>query len=366
MATSAASSTKPAASHAASQALLAHTLEPGNTGPKSPARAIDAVVAGVLAIAAREPSVLLGAGVLMIGGVGEGRVVIDGRARQPGLGVTRPRGWKSRDTIPPAACVSVPALPAALVLAHAGRGALTLSEIARIALHSAEIEGPIDPQRAQSIRAFGREGALSMRSGSLRAPLLRATPRSLGGLLTEADLDAASCVRVDAIEAKHGDASIALAPWEEAIARAINGASIDGDDDVAPSDRAIVAAADVHGGVAIAVVALPAEGVALDGTGLCAATFAEPVRRNETRVSPGAALPFSTPIALVRSKSGEGGATFAIGVTDATDVARALASLVARLADGAPSLDDAIDTLASFSGVAVDAAGRARPLASRR
>ncbi|MFI5303125.1 MAG: hypothetical protein ACHREM_33965 [Polyangiales bacterium] len=363
MATSAASSTRPAASHAASQALLAHAIEPGIPGSKSPARAIDAVVAGVLAIAAREPGVLLGAGVLMIGGVGEGRVVIDGRARQPGLGAPRPRGWKSQDDIPAAARVSVPALPGALVLAHAGRGELTLSELSKLAIASASMEGELDPAREKSIRAFGREGALALRTGSLRAAMLRASPRSLGGVLTEADLDAASWARVDAAESKVGEASVAYVPWAESLARAIAGEASLEDDAV---DHAIVAAADVHGGVAIAIVAVPRDGVTLDDTGLTAATFAEPVRRNETRVAPGAALHFASPIALLRTKAEDGLSTFAIGVTDTATADATLARLFARLADGHVFVDGSLGVQATIAGVIVDPAGRARGIAARR
>jgi gamma-glutamyltranspeptidase/glutathione hydrolase len=362
MATSAASSTRQAAAHAASQVLLAHAAEPGLAGPKAPARAVDAVVAGVLALAARVPSVLLGAGVVMIGGVGEGRVVIDGRARQPGLGVPRPRGWKKDDAIPDAARIAVPGLPGALVLAHAGRGELTLSELSRIAIASAEVEGALDPLLEQSIRAFGREGALAIRSGTFRAPLLRAAPRSLGGLLSEGDLDAATAARLEATEATRGASTIAHLPWADDVARALSGESVDAE----AVDHAIVAAADVHGGLAIAAVAVPSGGVALEGTGLVAPTLAEPVRRNETRVQPGTTLAFSPAIALVRGRVAEGATSFAIGVTSTDASARSLARAVERLCDGATLLDDAIAVPGVVSGVAVDAQGRSRPLSGRR
>ena len=182
MRTAAAASTILQGARAATQALA---IEPG----REPPTAVDALVAGVLAIAAQHPAVLLGSITILLGGTGEGLLAIDGRARQPGVGAPRPRGFQSPTEVPPEARIATPGLPAGLALSHAGRGTRTLDELARIALDSAAQSGPLDEDLASSIRTFGREGATLLRGGALREALLAASARSRGGLLTGADLD---------------------------------------------------------------------------------------------------------------------------------------------------------------------------------
>src|SRR5579872_6420920 len=97
------------AAAAASEAHVAHAareaLARGN--------AVDAVVTGVLVAAAHAAGVLLGPVQVLVGGAGAGLVAVDGRVRQPGLGIPRPRGVVAGADIPAAARVGVPALPAA-------------------------------------------------------------------------------------------------------------------------------------------------------------------------------------------------------------------------------------------------------------
>jgi gamma-glutamyltranspeptidase/glutathione hydrolase len=54
--------------------------------------AVAAVAAGFFAAAGRHPGVLLAPLTLLVAGVGAGGRAFDGRLRQPGLGVKRPRG----------------------------------------------------------------------------------------------------------------------------------------------------------------------------------------------------------------------------------------------------------------------------------
>ncbi|MGA7118553.1 MAG: hypothetical protein WBY94_00575, partial [Polyangiaceae bacterium] len=63
--------------------------------------AVDAVVAGVLVAAAESPSVFLGPFQMLVAGAGAGVRAIDGRVRQPGLGVPRPRGLLAGERVPP-------------------------------------------------------------------------------------------------------------------------------------------------------------------------------------------------------------------------------------------------------------------------
>src|SRR5258708_26101492 len=136
----AAASTIDAGAHAAAQV---RTQAPGEA-PQQPATAVDALVAGVLAIAMVRPGVLLGTVGILLGGTGEGLLAIDGRMRQPGVGAPRPRGFPEGDAIPNAARVATPGLPAALAIAHAGRGGRTLGELARAAISAADSSGKTD------------------------------------------------------------------------------------------------------------------------------------------------------------------------------------------------------------------------------
>ncbi len=118
--------------------------------------AVDAVVAGVLMAAAESPGVLLGPLQFLAGGAGAGLIAIDGRVRQPGLGAPRPRGFQANETIPDAALVGVPFLPAALVTALATLGAATLLRAAGPALAWARANAP---ERAGLLEAIARRGA---------------------------------------------------------------------------------------------------------------------------------------------------------------------------------------------------------------
>jgi hypothetical protein len=185
----AAASTHSVATEAATQAFVA---DPGD----APATAIDAVLAGILALCARHPALLLSAGTILLGGTGEGLLVIDARARQPGLSAPRPRGFTDAASVPDAARVAAPLLPAALTLAHAGRGVRTRTALLRLALATAP---KADDARIESLRAFGREGASILRAGAIREALLTAAARSAHGTLTREDLDA---LRPDVVPAR--------------------------------------------------------------------------------------------------------------------------------------------------------------------
>ena len=70
--------------------------------------AVDAVVTAVLLAAAESPGVFLGPVQLLIGGAGAGLQAFDGRVRQPGLGIPRPRGVQAGEAVPAPARIGVP------------------------------------------------------------------------------------------------------------------------------------------------------------------------------------------------------------------------------------------------------------------
>jgi hypothetical protein len=356
----AAASTTIEGAQAASQALL---VEGGEAG-----RAIDAVFAGVLAIAARRAGVLLGSGVLLLGGTGEGARAIDGRARQPGLSAPRPRGFASAEEVPDAARIAVPGLPAALMIAHAGRGVRTPNFLARLATSTAEAHGSIDADRVKSIHAFGRAGPMFLRAGAIRDALITAGARSLGGTLTPEDLEAATALTGPARVTEVGARRWIVAPFRDPLAEGADGA--DGDASVA-----IVAAADTHGAFAIACIAIATRTLALEGTGLSAPLVAKPILRGVTRLAAGTALEMPAPIGLGQAK--EGGVDLALGLAAAAQSERLFAALIRGASAPQVAFDDLLaapraladhgeDELGTACGVVRDSRGDARALVDPR
>ncbi len=359
LSTSMSASTHAVAAEAAQQTFL---VEAGDT----PANAIDAVLAGVLALAFQMPGVLLGSGTILLGGTGEGLLAIDGRARQPGLGAARPRGFKDEREIPDAARIAVPLLPAALTLAHAGRGVKTRTALVRIAGAVAQTRAATEHSsesadaRHESLRAFGREGGALFRAGPIRDALLAASARSVGGVLTPEDLDALRPEIVQATRVELDARRWALAPWatrmHSALTRAARGSIADAtlaDPASVPSipgEVAVIAASDARGAVAIAAILIPAFATLLENTGLSAPHLARPVLRSVTREAPGAPLagPASIGIAHRRTieagKSELAGVDLAVGVGGPGDVEEVFAQIARGLSRALASVDEVIAT----------------------
>lgn len=303
-----------AASQAVAAQAAADALTRGN--------AIDAVAAGVLAAAGESPGVLLGPIQILMGGAGAGLRAVDGRARQPGLGQSRPRGFREDDVVAPAARVGTPALPAALAAALAlGSG----GSLARAMGPAVAIARATSPERAAVLQRLARHGAAALGDGPVRAELLAVAGRVAGGLLGEADLEAA-IPDVAAATTSRGSIDVATVPWG---ARAVH------DGDAATHDASaveIVAAADGRGLVAIACYEVAAEGVAIDALGLLAPFTAAPVRRGEPRAKPGSIRAAAAPIALgLRDSLVE----VALGVARALDAERLAGDALRAISDDA-------------------------------
>ena len=80
------------------------------------ASALGTALWGYLCAAGAYPGVLLSPLSILLMGFGAKRAV-DGRVRQPGLGTSRPRGFRAEEEIPGAARVGVPGSLAALFVA---------------------------------------------------------------------------------------------------------------------------------------------------------------------------------------------------------------------------------------------------------
>ena len=241
--------------------------------------AVDAVVAAVLAAAAHSPSVLLGPLQMLIGGAGAGLLAIDGRVRQPGLGMPRPRGVLADHPIPPQSRVGVSALPAALAAALATAGRMTLARAAGRAIEAARA---LSPERAAVIELVARHGAAGLAHEAVAVDLIAVAGRSSGGALTRDDLVA---VRPAVVSCDANVAGVFVVPWRAS-------SSPDG------SSTHAIAAIDSRGLAAVACYDDALEGVAVETLGLVAPLVAAPVMRGMTRARPGEPCPASAPIAL--------------------------------------------------------------------
>jgi gamma-glutamyltranspeptidase/glutathione hydrolase len=253
---------------------------------------------------------------ILVGGAGAGLVAVDGRVRQPGLGIPRPRGTLSGAEVPGSARVGVPALPAALAAVLASVGSATLTRASAPAVEAARGQSP---ERAAVLRSFGRRGPSVMASESVAGELVAIAGRAAGGALTAEDLSAVRPEVVPCAERRLAPGGVLRVPWE--------GASVDG------QTTQVVAATDRRGLVAIACYELAVEGLAVPALGLLAPAVASPVMRGETRLRPGEPLPAPAPIAL---RARKGLVELALGVSGAPGAEAALVALLGKLSDETP------------------------------
>ena len=284
--------------------------------------AVDAVIAGVFAAGALHRTVLLGPVQLLVGGAGAGLRAIDGRGRQPGFGVPRPRGFKTEDPIAPASRVAVPALPAALATALASFGRSTMAQVLAPAVERARVSA----ERFQFFKRLLQHGPSALVEQGIASDLVAAAGRVAGGLLTEEDLArvrplAAAC-EVHVV----GERRVATAPWGAVAVRDATLAA-----ELSARLVHVVAAADAHGLLAIACYEAPDDGVPVPELGLVAPFGAAPVLRGEARVPPGDPRPAPAPIAM---SDLNGVIDVAVGVAQADDAERSLATILHALAAG--------------------------------
>jgi gamma-glutamyltranspeptidase/glutathione hydrolase len=296
--------------------------------------AVDAVVAGVLAAGAWTPSVLLGPVQLLIGGSGAGLLAVDGRLRQPGAGVARPRGFLATEEVVGAAYVAVPTLPAALAAVVASRASGPLHRACAPAIALAKTRSG---ERAAVLEEFARRGAPAMAGHFIATELLAVAGRAARGLLTLDDLSSLVPRVVGCDPRPLEPSGILVVPWLDE-ASSPSGATTQ-----------IVAATDARGVVAIACYETPLDGISIPALGLVAPRSAEPVMRGRPRVPPGDARPAASPIAL-RALSGS--VDLALGIATCSDSVTALRSLVEAVLS-APTLAQAFAAIPAGRPVAI-------------
>jgi hypothetical protein len=266
-----------ASSEGVAEEAALHALKLGGTTG-------DALIAGFFAAAGSRPGVLFSPVQILIAGPGVGVRAFDGRARQPGAGVRRPRGFVRGQEIPAAAYAAVPASISALALLHAHHGELSFARLADDGATIARSMG--SSEREALITRAGQYGPSALReAGPLRA-ILAVAGRVEGGLLSEADFgdvrpDTALPREVEVTAQRH----LLLPPWSapEAPQRTIE----------------VIAAVDVRGVVGVLAYAPDAEGLPVPELGVSLPRDAVVVRRGIPRVLPGEPLPCPAPIMIV-------------------------------------------------------------------
>ncbi len=296
--------------------------------------AVDAVVAGVLAAAGEHAGVLLGPVQILVGGPGVGLRAIDGRVRQPGKGVARPRGFLPDEAIPRAARVGVPGLPAALATALASFGKSTAAQVAAAGIALAASV----PERKAVLVRLSQRGPSALADAQIAGELVAAAGRNAGGVLTDQDLEDLRPSVEGCATFEMDGRRVATVPWG---ATAIRDAREAGP---SAADVHAVVAADVRGVLAVACYMAPSpdEAASIEALGLSAPLLAAPVLRGTPRVRPGDLVAAAAPIAL-SSPLGADAVDVALAAVRAVDAERSLGALLRLLAGGAP-LDAAART----------------------
>ena len=299
--------------------------------------AVDAVVTAVLFAAVASPTVLLGPVQILVGGAGAGLLAIDGRVRQPGRGVSRPRGFVPDEAIPEAARVAVPLLPSALASALGSAGTTTLHRAAGASLAWARSHAP---DRVRIAEVLTRLGPAALGEGAVAEELLAVAGRAARGLLTPQDL-VASRPEVHRVDADRlGPSGIVKPPWANPHARAT------------ASSVHVVAAADARGLFAIACYEGSLAGVPIASLGLVAPSYAVPVMRGHKRVAPGDPLALSSAVAM---RASHGVVDLVLGIAGTGDLDAALDA--ALLEVDRLGLTDALSASPSSQAVGLVRAG---------
>jgi hypothetical protein len=316
---------EPAAEQAAAE-ILAHD-----------GTAAEALIAGFLGAAAVRSSVLWSPVQIMMAGPSTFARAFDGRARQPGLGLPRPRGVIAAATVPGAAQVAAPGSLGALALLHAYDGNLSFQRLAGPALELAK--GARATERRALLTNVARLGAGALRSPPILRALLAVAGRTEGGLLSERDLVEVRPESAPPREVQLGaDRSALVVPWPSAAAphRPVE----------------IIVAADARGLLGVLGYAPDDEGLRVPELGLVLPRDAVVVRRGVPRMSPGEVLPAPAPIAMALAGQL---AFMALGVRSAVPLSNADLSAIwpDATTTGARSLDIAQERAGGALAVAL-------------
>ncbi|MCA9630345.1 MAG: hypothetical protein KC766_21895 [Myxococcales bacterium] len=255
------------------------------------ATALGACLAGFFAAAAKSDDVLFSPLSIILGGVGTGGRAFDGRLRQPGLGVKRPRGFISEAEVPIAARIAIPCGIAAAAVACAYQAGTSLSGALRPALQLAKKAGGA---RVDSLERVRQLGGNALRDPLFARPLQLLAGPSEGGVVSAEDLVPQQALDV-ALTTREASCGLLQEPPWVADPSTLPDA---GDENVR-----VVLAVDVHGSFA-ALSFQRVSGPLLEGLDLRAPLGGLAVMRGVPRHKPGSALPAPAPIGLLLGENG--------------------------------------------------------------
>jgi hypothetical protein len=251
--------------------------------------AIGAVAAGFFAAAGQSAGVLFGPVSILMAQVGAGVRAFDGRQRQPGLELRRPRGLGPDETPLAAARVAAPTSLAALLVALRYGQQVPLGRVVSAGIALAKQLG--SERRAALLDEIQRRGAAALAAPAISRPLIHLAGPTEGGMLGLADLAATSEVDHPA-RAKD---NLRLAPWGDEHPPLAA-------DDPAWLEQLIrqqgLCARDIRGGVAALCYDRASQGLHVPELELILPLNAVPPRRGIPRITPGHFLPAPTPLRI--------------------------------------------------------------------
>jgi gamma-glutamyltranspeptidase/glutathione hydrolase len=230
--------------------------------------AVAAALSAYLWACATQPGVLLSSVSVLVAGFGARRAV-DGRLRQPGSGLGRPRGFVPGAPIPFEARAAVPANIPALFVAWGYGGGSAPAAAFRSASAIARRSGA--EARAQLLARAAEQGGTAWQGSVVARELVRIAGPARGGLISREDFTPSADV-------DHGVSAPAGFPWA-------------GQTGPAGSTCQAVIAIDRRGTAAVVCYDVAEEGIPISGGELISPLAAEPVLRGVTRVRPGTPLP---------------------------------------------------------------------------
>jgi hypothetical protein len=251
--------------------------------------AIGAVAAGFFAAAGHSAGVLFGPLSILIAQVGAGVRAFDGRQRQPGLELRRPRGLGPDETPLAAARVAAPTSLAALLVALRYGQQVALGKVVSPGIALAKQLGC--ERRAALLDEIQRRGAAALATPAISRPLIHLAGPTEGGMLGLADLAATSDIDHPA-SAKD---NLRVAPWDGERPAPD---AVDPNWQEQLTRQQGLCARDIRGGVAALCYDRVSHGLAVPELEVVLPLNAIPPRRGIPRITPGSFLPAPTPIRI--------------------------------------------------------------------
>jgi hypothetical protein len=252
-------------------------------------------LAGYLAAAGHHPGVLLSSAAILVHGLGVSRS-FDGRLRQPGIGIRRPRGFVKGEPVPDSAYVTAPQIIPAMYVALGYDEDRRSGELFKAALSNARRAGA--SRRVALLTRIKELGARTFVEPSVNRHLLHLAAPAQGGQLAAKDFEPLLVIDVPAVIGlqKSNDTSLEVPvadfPWARAKAPRAN------------CEPGYISAVDRRGVGVLVCYERAVAGVEVAELDLLAPLAGIPTLRGVTRVPPGQALPFFWQSGLLLDQDG--------------------------------------------------------------